>query len=98
MDVMVRTTFATAGPKSRIHRAPVANGLDELSDALASIRQLAIIAGDELWSIPRSISWHWPRRWVYARLESDARVTSRARWKTVSLRGGRVWSRCASEA
>ena len=48
MDVMERTTFATAGHKSRIHRAPVADGLDELSEALASIRQLAIIAGDEL--------------------------------------------------
>ena len=48
IDVMERTTSVTARQKSRIHRAPVASGLDELSDALASVRRLAIIAGDEV--------------------------------------------------
>jgi len=48
MDVMERTTLATAGQKSRIHHASVAGGLDELSDALVAIPRLALIAGDEL--------------------------------------------------
>lgn len=48
MDVMERTTSVPADQKLHIHRAPVATGLDTLSDALVSIRRLAIVAGDEV--------------------------------------------------
>ena len=47
-DVMERTTPASAGQKLCVRRASVAAGLDELCDALVSIRRLAIIAGDEV--------------------------------------------------
>jgi len=48
MDMMDRTTSVAASQKSRTHRAPIASGLDELTDALVAIRRLAIIVGDEV--------------------------------------------------
>lgn len=50
MDLMEQMTRVTAGTRSRVHRASVASGLDELSDALVIVRRLAIIAGDEVFS------------------------------------------------
>jgi benzoylformate decarboxylase len=50
IDMMEQTTTVSAGVRSRIERCAVAGQLDQLSDALASVRPgaLAIIAGDEI--------------------------------------------------
>lgn len=47
-DMMEQMTDVPVGERSRINRAAVASGLCELSDALARVRRLAILAGDEI--------------------------------------------------
>lgn len=52
IDVIERKTTKPAGEVSRIRRAGIAGGIDELSDALAAIRpgRLALVAGDEVFT------------------------------------------------
>lgn len=49
-DMMEQMTWVPVGEKSRIHRASVASGLDDLTDALCLVRRLAIITGDEVFT------------------------------------------------